>query len=122
MPFFCKRHNRPDFTSDDRTLFANLLSINSFVKMPWILEEKLFVVNTYLRLRSFVLTQRLFQQKFQTREFPHSKNIYRWVLKFRTSGTILNKKTKRRPLSVRTENNIATVSDSVAESPSTSVH
>ena len=89
--------------------------------MPWSLEEKLFVVNTYLRLRSFVLTQRLFKQKFKTREFPDNKNIYRWVLKFRTSGTILNEKTKRRPLSVRTENNIATVSDSVAENPSTSV-
>ena len=93
--------------------------------MAWTTEEKIFIVEAYLRLNSAHLAQLQFKKQFGKLIFPTHSVIYNWVRRFRTYGTVncLNKKDpgreshSGRPKSSRSPNNIAAVRDSVIRSP-----
>ena len=58
--------------------------------MPWISEQKIFIVEAYFRQKSIHAPQLQFKERFGYREFPVHSMIYRWVNKFRTHGTVHN--------------------------------
>ena len=96
--------------------------------MPWTNEEKTFSVETYFETKSNVTVQARFRKQFQRRDYPRKAQIYGWVRKFRTHGTLLNlnAKGKRdthsgRPKSSRTPENVRVVRGSVLHSPGRSV-
>ena len=90
--------------------------------MPWTTEQKVFIVEVYLRHKSIRKAQLQFKKQFTCRKFPYHSTIYRWVNKFRTHGTVDNLKSHSgRPKSSRTPHNIAAVRDSVDRNPSMSV-
>ena len=97
--------------------------------MPWVTEQKIFIVEAYFRQKSIHAAQLQFKERCRCREFPVHSMIYRWVNKFRTHETVYNlnrKDTSRqsysgRPKSSRTPLNVAAVRDSVVRSPSKSV-
>ena len=97
--------------------------------MPWTTEQKIFIVEAYFRKNSIHADQLQFKKRFGCREFLVHSMIYRWVIKFRTHGTVLNlnrKDTNRqshsgRPKSSRALSKVAAVRDSVDRSPSKSL-
>ena len=97
--------------------------------MPWITEQKIFIVEAYFRQKSIHTAQMQFKERCGCREFPVHSMIYKWVNKFRTHRTVhnLNRKDANRqshsgrPKSSRTPHNAAAVRDSVVHSPSKSV-
>ena len=93
--------------------------------MPWITEQKIFIVEAHFRQKSIHAPQLQFKEQFRCREFPVHLMIYRWVNKFRTHGTVHNlnhKHTNRqsycgRPKSSRTPHNVSAVRDSCCPQP-----
>ena len=62
--------------------------------MPWTKEGKIFCLTTYLETNSFKAVQPKFRRKFNFKNYPQKRQIYRWVLKFQATGSVnnLNKK------------------------------
>ena len=59
--------------------------------MPsWTLEQKIWTVETYIKTNKIKQLQRDFMLKFQSEKPPPDRQIYDWVRKFRTYGTVEN--------------------------------
>ena len=86
--------------------------------MPWTREEKIFCVITYFETSSFKTVQAKFRKKFNFNH-PQKSQIYRWVHKFQTTGTVNNlnikaeNPTSGRKLTARCPDNVDAVRDSV---------
>ena len=95
--------------------------------MPWTTEQKTFCVETYFETKSFKSVQARFRREFNFNNYPDKSQIYRWVNKFRTSGTVQKLSSKAGEvrsgphLRARTAENVAAVRDSVGRSPKKSI-
>lgn len=93
--------------------------------MPWSVEQRAFVVETYFNNNgSVILTQRAFRLRFNLRPLdlvPDRNAIIRWVASFRTTGSTLKKKPPGRPRTVRTPENVERIRQVVQRSPRRSV-
>ena len=82
-------------------------------------QERIKVVEAYFATKSIVLTQRQFGRDFPGRNAPSRLTVRRLLDKFRETGSVgdKNKGHSGRPRSARTENNIETLRQRLAESP-----
>ncbi|KAK7112966.1 hypothetical protein V1264_012336 [Littorina saxatilis] len=95
--------------------------------MPWTKEQKVFCVTTYLETKSFKTVQAKYRRKFHINNYPQKSQIYRWVHKFKATGSVnnINKKAETpksgRKLTVRSPDSVNAVRDSVGRSPKKSI-
>lgn len=82
-------------------------------------EQRIFVVESYLRTGSFKLVQQHFEQRFPERASPTKKTIWTNVKKFKTEGTTLNLNKERSGCrrTERTPENINLVREKLIETP-----
>ena len=78
-----------------------------------------FIVECYVRSRSYVTVQREFRKRFSDREPPAKRTIQENVLKYHNFGTSLNrnKGNSRRSKTARTEENITQVRNLLQNDP-----
>ena len=97
--------------------------------MPrWTTEHKTFCVIGYFETKSYLSVRDNFQAKFQI-DPPAKSTIVKWVLKFKTKGTVWNVNSKThfnqthsgRLKTARIPDNIERVRDSVNQNPGTSI-
>ena len=90
--------------------------------MPGTREKDIFCVGTHLETKSFKIVSAKFCRKFNFNNYPRKSQIYRWVHKFQTTGSVnnLNKKADSsrygRKLTARCPDNVDAVWDSVRRS------
>ena len=94
--------------------------------MPWLMEQKIFCVETYYETKSFQIVQARFRRKFSFNKFPNRSQIFKLVKKFETHGTCGDRKVTGSspsgpPITIRTPNNVTRVQESVGRSPSKSL-
>jgi hypothetical protein len=89
--------------------------------MAWSGEHRAYVVETYLKnSESVITTQRSVRTHFRlgwNATVPNRKTILLWVANFRATGSALKKKLPGRPHSVRSPQNIQTVTQAIKQSP-----
>lgn len=96
--------------------------------MPWTIQERVYFVEKYLQTGSFAKANSAYRRDYGVRKFPSKSMVQFWVRKFR-KGSLENKKRKTeageiksgRRKDVRSRDNIERVSQSVGQSPKTSV-
>ena len=91
----------------------------------WTNVHKAFCVEAYISTKSLADTRRLFLKKFEFNHrrldlAPASSCIQKWVEKFRKEGS-LTKNRRKKICSVRNEETIRKVADSVRQSPKRSL-
>ena len=97
--------------------------------MRWATAKKSYIVEKYLKYKSFAKAQNDFKRHFHSKDSPSKQLITYWVKKFRKYGTVHNLNVKNpakeshsgRPRSVRNQANIDNVSESVGRSPKKSL-
>ena len=92
----------------------------------WIEVEKAFCLKTYILTHSYEATRHQFLKKFgfDHRKLdcaPTTQVIHKWTKKFRAFGTVTNSKRVGRGCTVRTDEAIRSVEDSVLQSPKRSL-
>jgi len=100
-------------------MHGNFYCIFQIPKMQLSKEQRVFVVESYLRTRSFKLVQQHFEQRFPERASPTKKTIWANVNKFKTEGTTLNLNKERSGCrrTERTPENINLVREKLIETP-----
>ena len=83
----------------------------------WTVKERICAVEWFVRTGSITETQRAFRRVLNCRDSPSKDAIHRWVRLWREEGSVKNKSPPGRPRSVRTEQNVARVRESVQRSP-----
>ena len=87
------------------------------------LEQHWEILKTYYQSgESFTKTVRNLRKKFGTKEVPSLQLVDEFVKRVRKTRLLLDKTTRSRSLQVRSAENIAVVTQSVLEHPSTSTH
>ena len=97
--------------------------------MRWATAKKSYIVEKYLKYKSFAKAQNDFKRHFHSKDSPSKQLITYWVKKFRKYGTVHNLNAKSpakeshsgRPRSVRNQANIDNVRESVGRSPKKSL-
>jgi hypothetical protein len=91
--------------------------------MVYTIDQRAKMAEWYLETKSFVKTQRRYAAYFGARKPPSREIINYQVKKFTEKGTVhnVNKTRSGRERSVRSEDNIAAVRDSVIHSPKKSI-
>ena len=90
--------------------------------MPWIRGENI-CLTTYVETKSFKTVSGKFRRKFNFNSYPLKSQIYCWVLKFQSNGSVDNLYQKAenlrssRKLTARCPDNMDAVRDSVGKSP-----
>ena len=100
--------------------FPNWTFLTSFeVKMQLTVEQRFFVVSTYLETKSYNAVREAFVQIFPGRNAPCKKTVYKNIQKYKENGTSLNLNKSRsgRRRSVRTAENIGLVRNALIENP-----
>jgi len=83
------------------------------------LEERVFIVEQFLRSNSFVTTQEAFRQEYG-RNPPHKNAIQKLMKKWRSSGSVLTEK-KRRSKTALTLNKLTEINNRLHNSPTKSL-
>ena len=88
---------------------TKILFITNMVQLTT--EQRVFIVECYVRSRSYVTVQREFRERFPDREPPAKRTIQENVSKYHNFGTSLNrnKGNSGRSRTARTEENITQV-------------
>ena len=93
--------------------------------MAWSGEHRAFVIEEFVKNgESVITTQRSFRRHFSLNRHdpvPTGKTIYRWVFYFRQTSSALNRRRSGRPRTKTAQENVTTVADSIAQSPSRSI-
>jgi len=91
--------------------------------MEYSTEQRVFIVEQFHRLNSYVLVQRAFQKRFKFRYTPSKPTISRLVQKFRQTGQVTNqhKGNSGRKHSKCTPENVERVQAALAQSPKKSL-
>ena len=82
----------------------------------------MFCVTTYFETKSFKNVQTKYRRQFNFNHYPDKKQIFRWVAKFKATGTVHNLNERVSPsigakVTARTPENVDAVRDSVGRSP-----
>jgi hypothetical protein len=88
--------------------------------MPFSLQERINIVENYIRTGSFKKTLEIFASKFPFSKIPAKSSIQKLISKWRTTGSVVNAKKCRVP-TVRTPEAIAVIEEKILTSPTKSV-
>ena len=87
----------------------------------WSEERRAFAVETFLKNNdSATVTQRVFRRHFdivRNGKVPTRQTILNWVIQFRTTASIVNKKPPGSPRAVRKPKNVRQVAHAIQRSP-----
>ena len=86
----------------------------------WNVEHRVFAVEQFFRNNDSVVTVRLFRRQFNVARdgaIPDRNTVLRWVVSFRTTGSVMKRTSTGRPRTARTLENFESVRKSVIESP-----
>ncbi|CAK9801230.1 Transposable element Tc3 transposase [Anthophora plagiata] len=86
------------------------------------LQQRIHIIQTYYENgRSLINTYRKLRNYFGVNNRPNQSSIQRLVKKFEETGSVVDKPKSGRPKTVRTNENIAAVCESVKNEPTTSI-
>ncbi|CAK9817074.1 Transposable element Tc3 transposase [Anthophora quadrimaculata] len=86
------------------------------------LQQRIHIIQTYYENgRSLISTYRKLRNYFGVNNRPNQSSIQRLVKKFEETGCVVDKPKSGRPKTVRTNENIAAVCESVKNEPTTSI-
>jgi len=86
----------------------------------WNVEHRVFAVEQFFRNNDSVVTVRLFRRQFNVARdgaIPDRNTVLRWVVSFRTTGSVMKRTSTGRPRTAWTPENVESVRRSVTESP-----
>jgi len=111
-----------DVFSNDISHFVLVKSSTISIIDKYTLQQCVYIIQTYYENgRSLKNTHRKIRNFFGINNRPNQSSIQRLVKKFEETGCVIDKSKSGRPKSVRTNKNIAAVSESVENEPTTSI-
>lgn len=111
-----------DIFSNDISHFVLLEGSTVLTMDRYTLQQRVYIIKTYYENgRSLKNTHRKIRDFFGVNNRPNQSSIQRLVKKFDETGCVTDKPKSGRPKTVRTNENIAAVSESVENEPTTSI-